>query len=393
MARLSGVTTEKLQGGLNRLATGTDSHFGIICMSIPVGAIATAVANSGKGVVITAAYDAEVLGINESFDANNSCKLYEDIVEFFELAPSGTLYLFNSIIKADLKGFLNQNKEIKGYGFNTSFNSDVSNVVAVVNEQQLIVDEFATENRLIDFVLVGFDGLDDFSQNLFELQAPNLSICANCSDASGIVRVGSALGMLAARKINENLGSVNIENKPLAKRGTQDYTLTDEKKGRWLNAYLPNGNTVDSIDKALLNSIRAKGYIVVAGYEGYAGFFFENSYTCIARESDFAFIENNRTWNKAARIIRATLLPEVKGRVKKDPTTGFIASTTVGRWMALVNKALETMITADEISGFDVYINEKQVVNETAPAKVKASIVADGIVHEFEVAVGLTNSI
>ncbi|GIZ09985.1 DUF2586 family protein [Flavobacterium sp. UMI-01] len=393
MARLTGVTTEKLQGGLNRLATGTDSHIAIICAGVPAGEIATAINNAGKGVVLTAAYDAEVLGINESFDANNGIKLYEDIVEFFDLAPTATLYLFNSAVKADIKGFINQNKEIKGYGFNIAYNEDVPNVTTVVNEQQLIVDEFAAENRLLDFVMVGFDGLNDFSLDLYSLTAANVSVCAACSDDSGIIRVGSALGMLAARKINENLGSVNIENKPLAKRGTQDYPLTDEKKGRWLDAYLPTGETVDSIDKAVLNAIRAKGYIVVAAYEGYAGFFFENSYTCIDRESDFAFIENNRTWNKAARIIRATLLPEVKGRVKKDPQTGFIASTTVGRWTGLVNKALEGMVIADEISGFDVYINEKQVVTETSPAKVKASIVTDGIVHEFEVAVGLTNSI
>lgn len=393
MARLSGVNTEKLQGGLNRLATGTDDHFAIICVGIPVGAIATAVNNAGKGIVITAPYDAEVLGINESFDANNGVKLYEDIVEFFDLAPTATLYLFNSLVKADLKGFVNQNKEIKGYGFNIAFDVVTSNVTTTINEQQLIVDEFAAENRLIDFVIVGFDNLDDYTADLFELTAANVSVCAACSDNSGIVRVCSALGMLAARKINENLGSVNIEKKPLAKRGTQDYPLTDEKKGRWLEAFLPNGESVDSIDKAVLNAIIAKGYIVAAAYEGYAGFFFENSYTCIDSTSDFAFIENNRTWNKAARVIRATLLPEVKGRVKKDPTTGFIASTTVGRWMGLVNKALEAMVSADEISGFDVYINEKQVVTQTSPAKVKALIVADGIVHEFEVAVGLTNSI
>lgn len=393
MARLSGVKTEKLQGGLNRLATGTDNHIAIVCGSIPVGAIATAINNAGKGVVITAPYDAEVLGINESFDANNNCKLYEDIVEFFDFAPTATLYLFNSIIKADLKTFINQNKEVKGYGFNVDFNSVAPNVVSAINEQKLIVNEFAAENRLIDFVVIGFDSLDDYSEDLYSLTAPNVSVCVACSDASGIVRVGSALGMLAARKINENLGSVNIENKPLAKRGTQDYPLTDEVKNRWVEAYLPNGETVDSIDKTVLNAIISKGYIVAAAYEGYSGFFFENSYTCIDRESDFAFIENNRTWNKAARIIRATLMPEVKGRVKKDPETGFIASTTVGRWTGLVNKALEKMVVADEISGFDIYINEKQIVTETAPAKVKASIVADGIVHEFEVAVGLTNSI
>lgn len=393
MARLSGVNTEKLQGGLNRLAAGSDNHFALICTAFPVGAIATAVNNAGKGVVLTSAYDAQVLNINESFDANNQCKLYEDIVEFFELAPSGTLYLFNSAIKADLKSFINQNKEIKGYGINATYNVEVPNISSAVKEHQSIVDEFAAENRLLDFVVIGFDNLSVFTVDLFELTSPNVSVCAACSDASGIVRVGSALGMLAARKINENLGSVNIENKPLAKRGTQDYPLTDARARRWLEAYLPDGRTVDSIEKSILNNLRGKGYIVVAGYEGYAGFFFENSYTCVERTSDFAFIENNRTWNKAARIIRATLIPEVKGRVKKDPQSGFIASTTVGRWMGLLNKSLEGMVTADEISGFEVLINDKQVVSELSPLKVKASIVADGIVHEFEVAVGLTNNI
>ncbi|SHH75077.1 DUF2586 family protein [Flavobacterium johnsoniae] len=289
--------------------------------------------------------------------------------------------------------FLNHNKEIKGYGFAIDYDDVKPNLLTTVNSQQTIIDDFASENRLIDFAIVGINSLPNFNEDLFALSAPNVSVCAACSDDSGIIRVGSALGMLAARKINENLGSVNIENKPLAKRGTQDYPLTNDKKGTWLEAFLPNGDAVDSIEKTTLNAILAKGYIIAAGYEGYAGFFFANSYTCVARESDFAFIENNRTWNKAARIIRTTLLPEVKGRVKKDPETGFIASTTVGRWMSLVNKAVEKMVIDDEISGFEIYINEKQIVTDTAPAKVQATIVMDGIVHEFELAVGLTNNI
>ena len=393
MGRLSGVITEKLQGGLNRLAIGTDNHLALICDFIPVGEIATAVNNSGKGIVLRSLYEAEVLGINASFDANNGCKLYEDIAEFFDFAPSATLYLFNKTVKADLKIFINHNKEIKGYGFAVDYNEETPNLVTTINAQQMIIDEFAVENRLIDFAIVGINNLPNFTQDLFTLDAPNVSLCAACSDDSGIIRVGSALGMLAARKINENLGSVNIENKPLAKRGTQDFPLTNDKKGTWLEAFLPNGDAVDSIEKTALNAILAKGYIIAAGYEGYAGFFFVNSYTCIARESDFAFIENNRTWNKAARIIRTTLLPEVKGRVKKDPETGFIASTTVGRWMSLVNKAVEKMVIDDEISGFEIFINEKQIVTDTAPAKVQATIVMDGIVHEFELAVGLTNNI
>lgn len=393
MGQLSGVDVEKLQGGLNRLAIGTDNHVALVLGGIPVGAVATAIANAGKGVVITSPYAAEQLGINESFDANNDLKAHEQITEFFRLAPEATLYLFNSSVKADLKGFLNQNKEIKGYAVNVAITALGANLVSTVNLHQEIINEFALENRLIDFCVVGADSLAVFTENLFELEAPNVSVLVGCSDDLGIASTGAYLGMIAVRSISENAGSVDIEKKPLDKRGTENYTLTDSTLNKWTEAFITSGVTVDSLANPVLKDIIAKGFIVAASYEGYDGVFFENSYTCIDRGSDFAFIENNRTWNKAARIIRATLLPRVKGKVKKDPATGFIAITTVSDWQQLLNKKLHRMVADDEISGYEVSINPNQIVNSTAAVKVKAVIVADGIVHAFEVAVGLTNSI
>lgn len=83
----------------------------------------------------------------------------------------------------------------------------------------------------------------------------------------------------------------------------------------------------------------------------------------------------------------------MKSKVKKDPATGFIASTTASYWKTLLDKALNTMVASDDISGFEVAIDYKQVVSDTDPVKVQALIVANGIVHEFEVAVGLTNNV
>ncbi len=394
MGELKGVNVIKLQGGLNRTNGNLDNHVAIILAGIPAGAIADAVNNSGKGVVITSVYDAEVLGINESFDANNTLKTHNQIKEFFRLAPEATLYLFNSDVEADLKSFLNQNKEIKGYGLNVLYNTVTPNLTSEISKHQSIINSFATENRLIDFAVIGMDGLDDFSTDLFSLNAGNVSVCVACEDSTGKASIGSVLGMIAIRRVNENMGSVDIKDKPRAKRGTIDYTLTDSTLDRWVTSFLSDGREVAAVSNSeIRDGILSKGYIVVAGYEGYAGVFFENSYTCIERASDFAFIENNRTWNKAARLIRTTLLPKVKGVVKKNPTTGFIANTTVSYWKQLLNKALETLVVADEISGYEVDINPEQIVNSTAPVVVKASIVADGIVHEFEVSVGLTNSI
>lgn len=397
MARQQGVNVEKLQGGLGRLATGTDNHLALVVGDVPVGDVATAIANEGKGVILSSPYDAEVIGINAAYDANNEIRLYADIVEFFRLAPDAKLYLFNSAVKADLKAFLNQNKEIKGYGLPFEYvpvdGETPDNLLATINAQQVIINEFAAENRLIDFAILGCNELNVFTQDLRALSAPNVSVCIGCSDTSKLVNMGAVLGMLAVRKISENLGSVDIEKKPLAKRGFENYSLTDEVLGLWTAAYLSDGRSVESITNTELKSLNEKGFVLVAGYEGYGGYYFNNSHTCVSEASDFAFIENNRVWNKAARIIRAQLLPRVKGKFKKDPQTGFISSTTVSSWEQLVKKGLEKLLLDDDISGFDVYINPNQVVSQTDALKVKASVVADGIVHEFEVALGLTNNI
>lgn len=395
MAELSGVHINRLQGGLGRTNASTDNHIGYI-IDVPVAetAVTTAINNGGKGVVITSLYEAEQLGINAAFDANNNVKVHNQITEFFRLAPEATLYLFNKVVEADLKGFINANKEIKGYGVHVDFSAETPpNITTSISTHQNLINALATENRLLDFVIIGADGLSTYTEDLFALNAPQVSVLVACKDADGITAVGSFLGMLAVRQVNENVGSVDIQNKPREKRGSISYPLTDVNLGIWLDAYLSNGTSITLTDKSAMTAMQTKGYILAASYEGFAGFYFDNSSTCIERASDYSQIENNRVWNKAARAIRMALLPKVKGVVKKDPTTGFIAPTTAKGWQAVAENALNTLQTNDEISGYEVLIDHKQVVNSSSPVQVKALVVMDGIVHEFEVSLGLTNSI
>lgn len=391
MAQLAGVLIEKLQGGLGRLAAGTDDHIAMVFTGMTGTPIHNDIKNSGKGVKLLGVEDAKALGLNESFDDNNTLNYFDQIVEFFRLAPSGTLYLLSTDDPQDIIEFLTANPEIKGY-VTDWIEDDGAFASGDVTAHQTIIDGFAEDNRLVDFAVVCVTG-ELPAVDLFDLDAPNVSVSLACEKADGLASMGAVAGMLAIRKISENLGSVDVENKPLAKRGNKDYSLTDSRLGRWENAFLPDGRAIETLTKPELKAIIDNGYIVAASYEGYPGYFFENSYTAVERSSDFAYIENNRVWNKAARIIRATLLPRVKSKVKKDPNTGFIASTTASYWQTLLEKAVGQMLIDDDISGYEIYIDHKQVVNDTNPVKVKALIVADGIVHEFEVAVGLTNNV
>lgn len=393
MAELAGVKIEKLQGGLGRKNPSTDSHVALIIKATGNAALDAIISNAGKGLILTSLSQAESLGLTLSASANGASPFYEHISEFFRLAPEGTLYLFNDKTVANLLAFVKENKEIKGFGIVDDFGA-ATQEATIAQYQSGIINVLATENRLIDFGIIGWNNFNVANViDLTELDAPQISVLVVGSGTSTFAAVGAFLGMLAVRKVNENAGSVDIQNKPLEKRGSSDYTLTDKNKGLWVNPKLTGGATISSLTKAQLTDLENKGYIYAASYEGYPGAFFTNSKTCISQASDYCFIENNRVWNKAARTLRIALLPEVKGVVKKNPTTGFIKSTTISRWTGIGNKALEQMVTNDEISGFDIYINPQQVVNSTQPVKIKASVVMDGIVHEFEVALGLTNSI
>lgn len=409
-----GVKITKLEGGLGRTAPSDDN----VMMLVAALETLPATIINYKPYKLIQPRDAELLGFNESFDANEKVLVKHRVDEFFRLSPDGELWLVPVphedpvgtpitpqavMAKAEFKAALREAAAVKGIGF-AGFAQAIAATVTTLPLAQAFVAEMALEKRLVDFILLegqpaaliaGVNALPDLRTNA----APNVSVVIAQDPAIAALdalyanysAIGSALGMLSVRQVNENLGSVNILSKPSAKRAQSDYPLTEGTK--WASASLSNGLKVVELSGADKKALTDKGYIYAGSYDGYGGVFFNSSPTATVETSDYAFIENNRVWNKAARLIRTTLLPEIKGTVKKDPTTGYIRSTTISRWSGLVNAALEKMNAADEISGYDVYINPKQVLSASSPLVVKAQVVVDDIVHEMDVELGLTSQI
>lgn len=411
MGQLTGVSINRLEGGLGRRSDNKDSVFALVsCM--PLTSLNL---EENKAVLLLQPSDAEALGVDPAYDANNSVLAHHHISEIFRLAPDAIVYLIgvepesegDTLVKNKIAGILptiRANKDIKGVGF-TGFDDSITSIASDIEDIQTnLVNALSAENRFLDFVILeGKTSGNIVAGTIGDLRAKNAPQCSVVIAQDPYIReigegdydeyaaVGSVLGMLAVRRINENIGSVNVKHKPRNKRGAADYPLTEGQL--WLSALFSSGQEAESFSKADLNALNNKGYIYAASYEGYAGVYFQNSPTATAKTSDYAYIENNRVWNKAARVIRQALIPVVKGTVKKDPQTGYIKSTTISYWEGLVNKALENMLADDEISGFDFYINPKQIVNDESPVTGKAQIVADGIVHEFEIDLGLTNQL
>ncbi|MGC4130070.1 MAG: DUF2586 family protein [Bergeyella sp.] len=409
MGKLQGTTFKKKNGGLGRTAPTNDS----VSLLVVAMSIAGSTLVYGQAKELIQPEDAEVFGITEAFDANNQTLAYHHISENFRLAPESTLYILpveaNSTIQSKINvtiSTLKKHRSIKGVGF-AGFTNDLSTIPAEVDSiQTLLVDEAAKEGIDLDYVIIEGKGTDApiLINNFVDLRtkaAPNISvviaqdkdIAALDSEYSNYAAVGAALGMINVRNVAENIGSVDVEKKPIDSRSYETYPLTDSGTGRFVNVGISTGQSIDELTDVQLKSLNAKGYIFAGQYEAEADFYFSNSPTCVSIASDYSYIERNRTWNKAKRLIAKTLLPKVKAKVPKDPQTGFVKSTTVSNWETLLEKALDSMVTSEEVTGYDLFLDNKQYPDETTPFKVRCSLVAFGIVHTFEIELGYTNKI
>lgn len=398
-----GVTTNRLNGGLGR-RNPTNDGVGMLIIGSGVAATGLAINTIQK---LLSVENAETLGITAAYDDTNSILAHHHIDEFFRLAPDGTLYIVLAtalFTDAVLKTTLRENDDIRFVGV---VRNDAT-VIVLANEigrYQTVADELQAEHIHIDAILIEgseYDGavlaaayedlraLDKFKVSVVISQDP--IIRALKAEYEKYAAIGAALGMLSVRRVNENLGSVNIERKPTAKKGTQDYPLTDSGRQRFIGAVLQNGVVVDGMSENEKKQLTTFGYIYVGSYVGYAGMFFNSSPTCALASSDYAYIENNRVWNKASRLLRAALMPRIKGNLLKDPATGFIRQIEATELEAIGLRAINTMVSSEEISGADVYINPEQAIDENTALVIKVELVINDIIYSIDVDLGLTTN-
>jgi hypothetical protein len=413
-----GATINKINGGLG----GAESVDRVAVMVLGCGAIANTLAVN-RAYELLQLSDAEALGITERRDDTASRLDWYQLSEVFRLSPETRIHLIavpTTVKVSDLKNlpaFITALRSIDGVNIiavSGVAGETGADMAGGITAAQILVDSLSADHIYIDAVLLPGVGSympaeDAFSEytDLRALDSPNVSVIIGHDPAIAAKKeayashaaVGSALGMLMVRAIHENLGSVDIEIKPSSRKGEQNYTLSDVKLGRWLSVALSNGTGFDTLSVPDQNKLNELGYIYVGKFQGYGGYYFSNSHTCEGEDSDYCFIERNAIWNKAARIVRQTLIPRIRSKVEADPKTGYIKETTISDWDGRVRKALEPMKAEKNVADFDIYINPKQAAvppienGKRKPFSIKIRLVADGVVHEFDVDLGFTNKI
>ncbi|MCI2229582.1 DUF2586 domain-containing protein [Polaribacter sp. MSW13] len=402
---LNGVSVNRLNGGLGRKNPSTDG----VCLLIIGGAVtATSLALKVAKELISVE-DAVALGIDPTYDDTNDILAHHHIDEFFRVNPNGNLFvvLDDGTLTADnIKTIVKENTAIKAIGVVRNDEDAPADMDVYVSGYQTIVDELRAESRNISAVLVEGAVFDDETlisayPDARAYEAENVSIViaqdpiirAVKTEHETYAAIGTALGAISVRNVNENIGSVDIENKPSSYRGNSNYTLTDGDRQRWLTAKLQDGRDFNSLTTVEIKALATKGYICVGFYNGYPGYYFTDSHTCTESASDYSRIENNRVWDKAATLGRTSLMPRVKANLLKDPITGFIREIEAAELESLAQTAIETMVSSEEISGVSVYINPEQTISDDSPLVVKGEVVFNDIIHEMSFDLGLTNKL
>jgi hypothetical protein len=195
-----------------------------------------------------------------------------------------------------------------------------------------------------------------------------------------ITALGAQLGAIALAAVDECIGWVqkfNIDD------GTEFDVIA-----------FANGTLYSSIpwNSSELTTLDNQRHIFLRKFIGQPGSYFNNSHTAIAASSDYAYIEDNRTIDKADRLVYSNVLPYLNGPIQLN-ADGTISSNSISYITNLAKAGLDQMVRAGELSGRDVTIDPTQNINTSGKLIIAVKLLQEDVARDIQVNVGYTNSL
>lgn len=388
---MNGIKFVRQNGGLSRQLDGTDHISGLIIYGEP----------AIQKQLILSADELE----NKNITVATHPVLFYQTSEFFRINPGAKLYI-QSVAQSDgnyteikvLQNFAEGNiKQVAICDFKREYNT-LANSVAKLNG---IAAELGSANTPLSILLsVKVEATDIAALiNLHSLASERVSVVIG-QDAGGLGNylsqiyssiscIGAVLGAVSKAKVHESIAWVEKQNL-VTTAYPKNLTNSVEKARELDSAAFCDGSLIGDYTSQQIQSIHDKGYLFLVKYTGIAGTYLNDSFTATSLEDDFAYLENNRTIDKAVRGINKVLLPKVSSPAYIDSDTGTLDPTTVAALEALCDEPLDQMQRDGEISGYTVYINPNQQVLRTSKLEVTVKLIPVGILREITVKISLT---
>ena len=372
--------------GLGTPATGQDFISGLIFYSTSTNSITECLSVS----------DIENAGFTANTIANISAATYSDVIhyhvaEYFRLNPTGRLFVqtVNSASTLSYEEIVTLQEFSGGIIRQTGVYEYIVMSGTCLEAIQTQVNACVANNMPLEVIYqpdfsgysgaTGLVGLMDLSTGL----TPNVSVClgqdgGNLGAAlfgvwgNSVGTVGAVLGAVSRANVADSIAWVSNFQMDAVELATPAFA---------------NGVLINTVSSNLINQIDSKQYLFLRTFVGLSGTYNNNDYTANIPTSDYTSIHLNRVIHKAARSVRAQLLPSLASPVFFN-ADGTIAINSVVFFQSECNVALNTMVSNQEISQFKTIINTKQNVLATKTLVITVQIVPVGVANTITLNLG-----
>lgn len=392
---LSRVTVNVGQAGLGRRPLNRDKISGILFFN---DTLPSEFSTSDRVKKVYSLEEAEALGIAEG-SAAHDVEWYH-LSEYFRINPEGEIWIGYYAVPATTYDFTEIATMLNAAGGEIRQLAVYANALTFASTQcttiQAIIDGLDASLKQVSVLyaadlsatvaITGWSSVTD----LRTLTARKVTVVIAesgsgegatlaAAKAYSITALGCALGAVSKASVEQSIGN------------PQNFNISDGVEME--TPALANGDLVSALATSALAGLKDKGYLIARKYvPDISGTFFERCPTAIASTNDFAWIEANRVIDKAIRLVRTALIPQLNGTLylKAD---GTLREDTVGYFQDLCQTPLEQMEADGEISAGEALIDPTQDVLATSQLTIIIKIVPVGIAEEIIVDIGLTTNL
>lgn len=380
------------RGGLGRALAGKDHVSGLVA-EMAIANVPAALVAAGLYAVLYSVQDAEDLGLVLSANTDNVelDTLVYTINRIFDVNDKAVVHLAIADT-ADAKTVATELLTVQNKA-----DGEIRQALLMAASKDFAVGDLAPiqaacntlegEHKPLSVIYApNFHGLTIGATDLRDQDNKNVSVIA-AMDGNGegkalydtyektVTAGGALLGAISSAKVHENIAWVARFN-----MNANDVNEFDVLA-------LADGRAYKDVSASEIDTLGAKGYILLIKHIGRSGSYFNDAYTAISESSDYAYIENNRTIDKAIRGCREFLLPSLNAPLYVNDD-GTLTEDTIASFKNDAERALEAMETDGEVSAFSVVIDPAQNVLTTSKLTIAIKVVPVGVARNIVVNIG-----
>lgn len=352
--------------------------------------------NTGTPLVVTTT-GGTIAGTVTQFSggvASLIAPMYYQIAEYFRIQPQGNLYVgiyaipstytFTEITTMQnyANGIIRQmGVYVDGASLSTVHMNTLQSVAAALDTAHMPLSILYAAN-LVGTALTALTDLNLLSDNKVSVvigqDGAGLGYSLFKGYGISITCLGAVLGAVSLSKVSDDIAWIAQYNLGL---------------GIELNvASFAEGTTYRLADPNLVSQLNGYRYIFLIKQVGKDGTWVNDSHTAILSSSDYAYIENNRTIDKAIRNLYTSYLPSLNSPIvfKSD---GTLSDVTVATLENIGDVSLNQMLRSLELSDRKTTINPAQPSASTSTVAVSVKLIGIGVARNINVTIGFVLAI